>query len=269
MEGRPEHLPLAFEPYDIRSTSHPSVKFAARGNGYAIFLAPNETVFALGHGSRSATLHMQVEESNRAPKLVALDELPGKSNYLVGSNPSNWRINVPNFRKIAERDVYHGIDLVYYGNQRQLEYDFVVAPGADPREIRLGFKDAEKLSVDSQRGDLVIGLRNGEIRMHQPVAYQQLNGQKQALAARYVLQDDRTVTFDVAQYDATRELVVDPTLAYSTYLGGSNIDGANAIAVAPDATAFIAGGTFSIDFPTAHALQPNHNGPDDFFVTHL
>src|SRR6202049_5392624 len=106
--------------------------------------------------------------------------------------------------------------------------------------------------MDSQLGAQVIVWRNAKIRMHQPVAYQQLNGQKQALAARYVLQDDRTVTFDVAQYDATRELVVDPTLAYSTYLGGSNIDGANAITVAPDATAFIAGGTFSMGFPTAH-----------------
>jgi hypothetical protein len=264
VEDRYRRLPLAFEPYDIHSTSYAQVKFAARGNGYAILLAPDETVFALGHGSRSATLHMQVKESNRAPKLVALDELPGKSNYLVGSNPSNWRINVPNFGKIAERDVYRGIDLVYYGNQRQLEYDFIVSPGGDPHEIRLGFKDAEKLSVDSQRGDLVIGLRNGEIRMHQPVAYQKLNGQKQAVAARYVVQSDRSVTFDVAEYDATRELVVDPTLAYSTYLGGSNIDGANAITVAPDATAFIAGGTFSMDFPTAHALQANHGGPDDF-----
>jgi hypothetical protein len=154
---------------------------------------------------------------------------------------------------------------VYYGTQGQLEYDFVVAPHQDPKVIRFAVQGAEKLST-SNDGDLLVSIGGGALRFRKPFAYQEKNSTKVEVAANYVLEGDNTVAFTLGTYDSTRSLVIDPILSYSTYLGGTDIDGANAIAVAPDNTAFIAGGTFSIDFPTAgtHPLQPNHGGPDDF-----
>jgi len=213
---------------------------------------------------------MELLGSNPAPNFSAQDELPGKSNYFIGDQ-KNWRSNVPNYGKVAEKNIYPGIDLVYYGTQRQLEYDFNVAPGADPKAIQISFEGARKLRVDAA-GNLILGLAGGEVKFEKPFAYQIKGDQKEPVAARFHLGDRKyRVYFAIDNYDATRPLVIDPILAYSTYLGGSNIDVANAIAVAPDNTAFVTGGTFSTDFPTAHPLQKNDGGnadfPQDAFVT--
>jgi hypothetical protein len=275
-------LPLAFEPN--LGQANPEAKFLARGAGYELFLTPEESVFVLNAGGKksvidqkksglkprasshgAAVLRMRLLGSNKNPVLTAQNELPGKSNYLSGKNPENWRTNVPNYRSVREQGVFPGIDLVYYGTQGQLEYDLMVAPGADPKVIRFAVDGASKLSVSSD-GDLLLGIADGEVRFHKPFAYQKDGSAKTVVAANYVLEGKDRVAFKLGNYDSRRELVIDPILSYSTYLGGSNIDGANAIAVAPDHTAFIAGGTFSTDFPTAgtHPLQPNHGGPDDF-----
>ena len=272
-------LPLAFEQNAGQAGS--GAAFVARGNGYALLLERAGIELALRRSALDAkqsrsvenpraarhvsegSIEMSLEGSDSAAKFVALDELPGKSNYLIGNDPKKWRTNVPTYRKVAERGVYPGVDLVYYGTQRQLEYDFVIAPGADAGRIRLNVRGAGKLRIDAN-GDLVIALANGEVRFNRPVAYQRSASGKQIVSSEYALSGAHSVEFRVGQYDRSRELVIDPILSYSTYLGGTNIDGANAIAVAPDGTAFIAGGTFSLDFPTAHPLQPNHGGPDDF-----
>ena len=206
---------------------------------------------------------MQLVGANDAAPFSAIDELPGKSNYLLGKNPGDWHTNVPTYRKVAEQGIYPGVDLVYYGTQRQLEYDFVVAPRADVAPIRLAIQGAQNLHIDDQ-GELVMAVEGGEVRLHKPVAYQEAGAEKEMVAANYTLDANHQVHFEVGDYDRSRSLVIDPVLAYSSMLGGSNIDGANAIAVAPDNTAFIAGGTFSTDFPTAHPLQPNVDGPHDF-----
>ena len=275
-------LPLAFEPN--LGQANPEAKFLARGAGYELFLTPQESVFVLNTGEKksiatnhnsglrpaasgpsAAVLRMRLLGANKNTVLSSQNELPGKSNYLSGKNPENWHTNVPNYRRVREQEVFPGIDLVYYGTQGQLEYDFVVAPSADPRVIRFAVEGASKLRTSSD-GDLVVGIADGEVRFHKPFAYQQDGSAKTTVTANYVLEGKDRVAFKLGNYDARRELVIDPILSYSTYLGGSNIDGANAIAVAPDHTAFIAGGTFSTDFPTAgtHPLQPNHGGPDDF-----
>ena len=272
-------LPLAFEQNVGQAASE--AEFVARGNGYALLLKRTGIELALRKSALGAkqrrsvdnprapqhagagSIEMSLAGSNIAAKFTALDELPGKTNYLIGNDPSKWRIGVPTYRKVAERGVYPGVDLVYYGTQRQLEYDFVIAPGADAGQIRLDIRGANKLRIDAN-GDLVMALANGEVRFKRPVAYQNTASGKQAVNSEYALAGAHSVEFRVGQYNRSRELVIDPILSYSTYLGGTNIDGANAIAVAPDGTAFIAGGTFSLDFPTAHPLQPNHGGPDDF-----
>jgi hypothetical protein len=275
-------LPLAFEPN--LGQANPEAKFLARGAGYELFLTPKESVFVLNTGGKksittkqdsglrlaasghgAAVLRMRLLGANKNPVLTSQNELPGKSNYLSGNKPENWHTNVSNYRSVREQEAFPGIDLVYYGTQGQLEYDFVVAPGADPGVIRFALEGASKLSTSSD-GDLLVGIAGGEVRFHKPFAYQKDGSARTAVAANYVLEGKDRVAFKLGNYDAHRELVIDPILSYSTYLGGSNIDGANAIAVAPDHTAFIAGGTFSTDFPTAgtHPLQPNHGGPDDF-----
>jgi len=275
-------LPMAFEPN--LGQANPEAKFLARGAGYELFLTPNESVFVLNTAEKksviatqksglrpgasihsAAVLRMRLVGANKNPVLTAQNELPGKSNYLSGKNPENWHINVPNYRSVREQRAFPGVDLVYYGTQGQLEYDLVIAPGTDPRVIRFAVDGASKLSVSSD-GYLLLGIAGGEVRFHKPFAYQKDGSAKTVVAANYVLEGKDRVAFKLGNYDARRELVIDPILSYSTYLGGSNIDGANAIAVAPDHTAFIAGGTFSTDFPTAgtHPLQPNHGGPDDF-----
>ena len=262
-------LPLSFEPN--LGQANGDAKFLARGDGYSLFLTSNEAVLAMaGHSTKSAqpaakpakstgVLRMELLGSNPAPNFSAQDELPGKSNYFIGDQ-ENWRSNVPNYAKVAEKNVYPGIDLVYYGTQRQLEYDFKVAPGADPKAIQISFEGARKLRVDAA-GNLILGLAGGEVKFEKPFAYQMKGDEKEPVAARFHLGDRKyRVYFAIDNYDATRPLVIDPILSYSTYLGGSDIDVAHAIAVAPDNTAFIAGGTDSLDFPTAHPLQPNDGG---------
>jgi hypothetical protein len=269
---RYQQFPLSFEP-NLNQTNA-EVKFLARGDGYILFLTGKDAVFSMGRTAASkAVMSMSLLGANENPRFSGMDELPGKSNYIIGNQPEKWHTNIPNYRKVSEKNIYPGIDLVYYGTQRQLEYDFVIAPGANPSKIQIAFKGANNLHTDAN-GDLVLSAAGSDdVRLHKPVAYQQIGDEKQLVAANYILKGNGAVEFGVGNYDASRPLIVDPILAYSTYLGGSGIDGANAIAIAPDNTAFVAGSTFSSDFPTVHALQPNEGGgvdfPQDAFVSKI
>jgi hypothetical protein len=273
---------MAFEP-NVGQTSHP-VRFLARGSGYLTFLTPRRAVLVLRapkkrrsgakqavgpqrrsavHGEKASVLSMALVGARRPARMVARDELPGKSNYLIGNVPSKWHTNIPNYREVMESGVYPDINLVYFGTQGKLEYEFEIEPGGQAREIRLRVDGARKLRID-QSGNLEASLSNGVVQFHKPIAYQQADGERNLVPARYAIEGARLVTVRLGKYDHARPLVIDPTLAYSTYLGGSNIDVANSIAVASDDTAFIAGGTFSTNFPTAHPLQPSAGGPTDF-----
>lgn len=267
-------LPLSFEPNEGQSNS--PAKFLAHGNGFSIFLARDEADLLLPgkpiRNDRNAkevaqsapvnALRMKLIGANSSAGFSGRDELPGKSNYFVGS-PDRWCTNIPTYRSVIERSVYPGVDFIYYGNQGQLEYDIVVAPAADPRAVRWSIEGAKKLSIDA-KGALVMDFDGGKLRLERPIAYQKVNGSRNAVPVSYALLGDRDVALELGPYDRAQRLVVDPILSYSTYLGGSGVDGANAIAVAPDKTAFIAGGTFSTDFPTNTTLQPNAGGPNDF-----
>lgn len=267
-------LPLSFEPNEGQSNS--PAKFLAHGNGFSILLAGNEADLLLpGKPSRNERnaqeavpgapvniLRMKLVGASSSADFSGREELPGKSNYFVGS-PDRWRTNIPTYRCVIERGVYQGVDLIYYGNQRQLEYDVVVASGADPRAVRWSIEGANKLSIDA-KGGLVMDFDSGKLRLERPIAYQNVNGSRKSVPVNYALLGKHDVALELGPYDRSQRLVVDPILSYSTYLGGSGVDGANAIAVAPDKTAFIAGGTFSTDFPTNTTLQPNAGGPSDF-----
>lgn len=265
--------PLRFEENigQIQGLGARDVRYISRGSAYTLFLTSTEAVLVLrqhadekGAGKTSpVVVRMRLSGANQIPALTAQDELPGKSNYFIGSNPAKWRTGVANFGGVAVKGVYPGIDLVYHGNQGQLEYDFEVTPQADPKKIRFVLPGARRLHIDSH-GDLRVKVEGGELRFRQPLAYQKADGAERRVPVRYSLKGNGQVAFRLAPYDTRQPLVIDPVLSYSTYLGGSSIDVANGIAVAPDGTAFIAGGTFSADFPTAHPLQPNAGGQSDF-----
>jgi hypothetical protein len=288
-------LPLSFEAN--RGQTDAQVKFLSRGRGYSLFLTPKEAVLALRkpaeepsatastasrktqtaeaekakpqtkEPAQAAVLRLQLVGANPIPKVVGEGPLPGKSNYFIGKDPKKWHTNIAHYDKVRYESVYPGIDLVYYGNQRQLECDFVVAPGADPKAIRLAFKGAEKLSLN-QDGQLVLGTGGGKVIQHAPGVYQEVGGKRQAIPARYVLTGSHQVSFQVAAYDATRSLIIDPVLSYSTYLGGSDLDDSEGITVDEAGNIYVTGGTLSPDFPTVNALQLDLRFQDTF-VTKL
>jgi hypothetical protein len=206
---------------------------------------------------------------------VGEDQLPGKVNYFLGNDRSQWHTNIATYAKVEYQQVYSGIDLDYYGSGQGLEYDFVVVPGADPRVIHMGFSGADQLSLNDQ-GDLVIRAGGQDIVQHKPLVYQDVNGARQEIASAFVPSADYSpltthqVGFALGAYDASRPLVIDPVLSYSTYLGGSGDDYGNGIAVDPTTgDALVTGVTDSTDFPTANPLQPTNHGFENVFVARL
>src|SRR5436190_961958 len=202
-------LPLHFEAN--RGQTDKDVHFLSRGPGYSLYLTSGEAVLVLAKPNadakhdakapvKSVALRMGLVGAARKPVVSGLDEQTGKANYFIGKDPAKWRTNVPTYAKVRYQNVYPGIDLVYYGNQRQLEYDLVVAPGADPEKIALGFKGADKLEIDAQ-GELVLHAAGGAIRQHKPVIYQEMDGVRTEIEGGYVLKGAKRVGFQVAAYD--------------------------------------------------------------------
>ena len=270
-------LPLSFEANHGQTDA--GVKFLSRGGGYTLFLTADEAVFALRgqrhsssaglkrpgfeSSSGSAVLRMKLRNANPAARVTGAEQLPGSSSYFIGNDPAKWRASVPRFAKVKYEEIYKGIDLVYYGNQRQLEYDFIVAPGADPHRIGFEVRGARRIGRD-ERGDLVLKTSAGEVRWHQPIAYQyqgKEEGARQLVAARYVITDANRVGFEVADYDAARPLFIDP-LIYSTYMGGGGDDYAYGVAVDSAGNAYVTGQTYSTNFPTtSQGFQTVCRGP--------
>jgi uncharacterized protein (TIGR03437 family) len=303
-------LPLSFEANQGQADGQ--VKFLSRGRGYTLFLTGTEAVlqlrnadFGLRNANRPAfemgvrnpqseirnpqlarpvTLRMRLVGANPNAEARGVEELPGKSNYFIGNDPSKWRTNVPTYAKVEYRNVYPGISLVHYGNQRQLEYDFVVSPGADPGAIEFEAEGAERIEIDDA-GDLVMHVPGGQVRQHKPIVYQQIAGHRRDIPGRFVLRDSASrdlsrrsrdphshrVGFEIGSYDSSQPLVVDPVLVYSTYLGGSACANCCAVGIAVDSygNAYVTGQTTATDLATVSPLQPHSGGGWDSFVAKL
>jgi len=252
-------LPLAFE--ENRGQTDPEAKYVARGPGYTVFLTADGAVWR----TRNAVITMRLTGDRRSPQPRGVDPQPGRAHYFIGNDPRGWRTDVPMFSRVEYGEVYPGIGLVFYGNRRRLEYDFLVAPGADPAAIRLQFGGVERLRV-ARNGDLVLQTVGGEWRHTRPQAHQ--GGRK--VAAAHVIRGPREIGFRVGSYDRSEPLVIDPTLAYATYLGGSGDDRAYGVAVGSSGPAYVAGFFSQRGFPSsagAHRTTPA--GSFDAFAVKL
>jgi beta-propeller repeat-containing protein len=260
-------LPLHFEA-NLGQTAE-QVKFLARGSGYTLFLTSNESVLVLRRpDTAGSVVRVKLLGASPRPAVEGREELPGKSHYFIGSDPRRWQTAIPQYARVEYRDVYPGVSLAYYGNQGQLEYDFVVDASADPGSIRLGIEGAHEISVDDQ-GDLRMGLEGGEVIERAPVVYQLVDGARKVIDGRFVLKGTNEVAFELGPYRWDRPLVIDPVLVYSTYLGGSGPEFGNAIATDASGNAYVTGNTQSTDFPVANAFQMKNAGSVDAFVTKL
>jgi hypothetical protein len=285
-------LPLRFEQNQGQTDSE--VRFISHGSGYELFLTPQDAVLALrtpahqagsarerlaalreSRAARSAetssAVRIHLERANPAPQITGVDALPGKTDYFIGNDPKKWHTGVPSYARVKYSDIYPGVDLDFYGNQHRLEYDFVVAPGADPNAIRLRLEGAEKMRLNAQ-GDLELDVPGSEVVLQKPVVYQLENGERHEIAGSYAVSRRNEIAFSVPSYDRSKPLVLDPVVNYSTYLGGSlgasnafagtvGVDQGLGIAVDAAGDAFVAGTTFSTDFPTPAAVKGFQKGP--------
>ena len=260
-------LPLRFEPATAQTTTD---AFVARGSGYAVAVSAAGASLLLGDGSQNGPrrLTMSLTGGDRHARAKTRRVLPGLSNYLIGNEPSRWITGVRGYGEIEYRGVYRGVDIVYYGNQQKLEYDFVVAPGATPDAIALAFEGATRVSVDPN-GDLVMATDGGILVQHRPDIYQDIHGARRAIRGGYVIRRDATIGVRVGTYDRRFPLIIDPTLSYATYLGGVNQERGNGVAVDPAGNVIVAGVTYSPDFPMVNPVQPQRNGFGDAFVVKL
>jgi len=298
-------LPLAFEANEGQTDSQ--VKYMARGSGYTLFLTSGDAVLSFASSSSSsvqsrpkemmqrrllgysrethrlirrnqprarhtassmAALRMHVVGGQWDAQIVGSGQLSAKANYIIGNNPSKWHREVPRYARVSYHDVYPGIDLTYHGQQKQLEFDFAVAPGSTPDPIQLSFSGASRIRTDTA-GNLALSSSAGDLTLNKPVAYQERNGIRQLVDARFVLSANHQVGFQLGTYDRTRELVIDPSLSYATYLGGTGEDVGFGIAVDAAGDSFITGHSNSATFPGFSGTVTGHSGGFSAFVTAL
>ena len=266
---RMAQVPLSFEANQGQTDS--VVKFLSRGDGYALFLTPTEAVFKL-HQAASAVkqpsvVRMKLVGADGTAKISGADQHSGTANYFVGNDPHKWRTGVATYGRVTYQGIYPGVDAVFYGNQRELEYDLSVAPGVDPQQIALEFSGARpKLN---RGGDLVLKLKGDRILLHKPVIYQGTGAARRPVDGSYTLAGNR-VTFLIGRYDRSQPLVIDPVLSYLTYLGGTNADNigyntgyypsgetnpTQGLAIDASGNVYVTGYTCSVDFPVQAPYQ--------------
>lgn len=271
--------PLFFVPN--RGQTDARVAFLAHGAGFNLFLAqgelvvvaPRATPATLGGGAE--VIRLRFPGARPSPAIEGLDELPARVSYFLGRDPARWRAGLPTFDRVRYRELYPGVDLVIHGAGGALEADFVLAPGADPRAIRLAVAGAAALAPNAAgdlmiaAGDLMIAAGSGSLRLARPVVYQESGGARRPVAGAFVALAGGEVGFTVGPRDEALPLVIDPVLSYASYLGGSAEDVGQGIAVDSTGAAYVCGYTLSADFPAEGGLPGGLSGTSDAFVVKL
>jgi hypothetical protein len=267
-------LPVTFEANNGQTGAQ--ARFISRGIGYTAFLTNGGMVLSLRPSPSAAqqsvssttastqpltVLEFNLVGANPNPAVVGEDPQPGKVNYFIGNDRSKWHTNVATYAKVRYRNVYPGIDLIYYGNNRQLEYDFAISPGADPGKIQFAIKGANGISLDSEN-NLVLNTEYGDLRFNSPMIYQESNGSRVAVEGKYVIRDSTHIGFSLSPFDPTKPVVIDPVLDYATYLGGSSSDQASGIAVDSAGNVYVTGFAEATDFPLADP-RPMSSAPSN------
>lgn len=259
-------LPLAFEAN--RGPAGIETGFVARGLGYTTSLSAAEFGF---NSTRRAevedarSIRVRLVGGDRRARGIGLEPLTGSVNYFIGADPAQWRTRIVLYAKAMYHNVFPGVDVVYYGNSHQLELDFVVAPGADPGRIAVGIPGARPQLVN---GGLFLRTAAGTVCLRQPLVYQVIAGTRHLIAAHFAI-DKRLGRIRVGSYDHSRPLIIDPTIAYSTLLGGRDDDAAYAVAVDRFGSVYVTGNTTSRDFPLSRPFQRRHVGSPAVFVAKL
>lgn len=256
--------PLSFEAN--RGQAPAGYAFLHRGPAGSLLLGPSESRMQF----RGGALDVKLAGANPAVAIQGLEPASGRVNYFIGNQPEEWRAGIGTFARVRCGQVYPGIDLVYYGQQEALEYDFEVAPGANPEAIQLVFEGAKNVEIDA-RGDMVIQTAAGVVTHRRPVARQVIEGRVQEVAARFRLSETGPGVWqaglELGRYDATQKIVIDPVLVFSTFLGGSGDDQAFGVAVDAQGCVYVCGQTTSTDFPTLGTQRNLNSGGYDVFVS--
>ncbi len=266
-------FPIALEPNQGQFA--PEVQFGSSGAaGLKLGVTQNGIKIQTGDSANSETLWMRWKNGIADPAITGEAPLPGRSNYLIGADAAQWKTGIPSYRQVRIQQIYRGIDLVLYGNKDELEYDLVLAPGADVKSIALEFIGTAHLRKSSQ-GDLEAKCGSIVLRQHRPRIYQERNGRRVPIRGEYTLIDSHTVGFKLAPYQRTEPLVIDPVLSFSAVFGGSGTDTARHVTVDASGNVYVVGSTTSLDFPLTNAYQavpPGQNSvgnPAHIFVTKL
>ncbi len=249
------------------------VKFLSRGPGYSVFLTQDETVMRLKDTKNTdAVVRMKFVGGNNAADATGMETLPGTSNYFKGKDSSKWITGVSQYGKVRVGDVYPGVDVVYQSEQQQLRYDFVVKPGASPSSIRMAFQGADNISVDKD-GNLVLNIHGKKLLNLKPYTYQDIAGSRKEVASRYAVNNGQ-VSFELASYDTSKPVVIDPVVVYVSFLGGTLNDTVNGVSI-DGAAVFYTGTTNSVDFPTTNGgvsvagFQPTLSNLNDAFIAKI
>ena len=239
------------------------VRFMAKGSGLTAFFLQGEVVFR----TAASSVRMRMEGANLAARVEGADPLAGRVSFLTGAE-ENWRTGLPTYGAVAYRGLYAGIDMVYGGSGRNLKSEFVVAPGGDPLQIRVRYIGAGRVQIEGD-GGLEIPLSGEVLRERAPEVYQDRGGKRVAVKGGFSVAADGAIGFAIGEYDRSLPLVIDPVISYSTYLGGSGADAANALAVDTSGAVYVAGFTASYNFPTLAPVQAANGGGNDVFVAKL
>ena len=260
-----QNQPLFFEKNIGQFDS--KVDFVSRNNHLNLYLGANHAKVSFDPLNRENYIKIILLDTDQNTQSKGIDQKSGKTNYFFGQEKETWLNSIPLYKKVSYQSVYPGIDLLYYGNNGELEYDFIVAPDIDYRIIKLKFEGAEKLELN-ETGDLLLHTKQGTIVQKAPFVYQENNYRKQIIESQYLLADNNQVSFQIADYDKTRPLIIDPVLTYASYLGDTNNEEGNDIAIDGDGNSYIVGSTTSVDFPLNKPFQNQYGGGEsDLFVS--